>query len=201
MLNLAKRLAKVFKGIVRPKSTKVQVVELPAREDLTARLIQALQSEIDAKLKAFLDAVEDYPYVYDNDADEFPYSEGSNLINALERLGFKVDVPFARDCYMYSALCAAIEYHQQNDNEITVELVADVVEAINDNEYVFFPGVEDDEDLGSAILDEFQEDRQSWGYGWLIRAVDRAELGNQWRNDEGGCYTSRGYFQFGELEF
>ena len=206
MLNMVKKLAKAIKGVTRPHNAKsavsyckvpAKVLVMPNREDLTARMIQTLQTTVDAKLQAFLEAVEAYP-VHDYDVDEFPQPEGANLIHAAAALGFDIDGRWARE---YAALCAAIEYHQQQGDEITIELVADVVEAINDNEYVFFMGVHDDEDLGSAILDEFREDRRSWGYGWLIACVDWERLGEDWRNETGGSYTSRGYFQYGQLEF
>ena len=154
MLNMVKKLAKAIKGVTRPHNAKsavsyckvpAKVLVMPNREDLTARMIQTLQTTVDAKLQAFLDAVEAYDY----DVDEFPQPEGANLIHAAAALGFDIDGRWARE---YAALCAAIEYHQQQDDEITIELVADVVEAIDDENYTFLPDVEDDYDLGNKTV-------------------------------------------------
>ena len=112
MLNIVKKLAESFKkAVVRPKSSKVQV-SIPhvmpvkgetikeCRNDLTVRLIQALRTGINAKLMAFLQAVEDFDCVScDSDAE--------HLIDTAEELGFSEVADFDDD--QLAALCAAIE--------------------------------------------------------------------------------------------
>lgn len=226
MLKMVKTLAKALKGIVRPKTTTVKVAIpqrdtvptvsakvdnipalVPTRDELIERMARTLQSEVDRKVKAFVDAVENYParwqldeWLDDDGSVDIAPDEVADLVFSLEALGFRNE-NWICGGYEYDELCAAIEYHQQNGEEITVELIADVVEALQDGEYVFFPGVEDDEDLGCALTDEFQNTDAGWRVGWLIQAVDWKRLGEDWRNEEGGCFTSRGYFQFGRLEF
>lgn len=225
MMRMVKTLAKALKGIVRPKTTTVQVAIprrdtvptvpakvdnipalVPTREELAERMIQALQSEVDRKLKAFVKAVEEYPSrdVVDEwlDSESFTSApaEMKNLVFGLEALGF------ARPEWLiggneYDALCAAIEYHQQEGDEITLELVADVMEDVDGGRYALLPDVDNDEDLGSALINDFCCQGGARRLGWLINSVDHELLGEDWRNNEDGAYTSRGYFQFGKLAF
>lgn len=148
MLKMVKKIAKMFKGAVRPKSAKVlpyrnvapakvtaptlnttptQVeATLPTREELTARLIQTLQATVDANLQAFLKAVEEYPT---------------------------------------------------------------------------YPDVYGDVDLGDEILSRLADSGLARDFGWILDYVDTESVGIAWRNDEGGRYLNRGYFQFGTIEF
>lgn len=213
MLNMVKKLAKAIKGATRPKSSKVQVtiprhaVTLatapPAREELTARMVQALRSEVDTKLKAFLNACANYPADYD--IDYWHELEGANLIDAAAALGFSEVAGFSTRSL--AALCAAMEYQGLSEESIGhsdefIEMVARAVDTIVNDEYAFLPEVYDDEHLGDEICEMLMA-RVSWKshYNWVLEFVDKESLGNVWRNDEGGIYTDRGYFQFGKIKF
>ena len=209
MLNMVKKIAKALKGITRPHNAKpavsyrnvpAKVLVMSNREELLTRMVGTLQATVEAKIKAFTDAVEAYP-IFNYDVDDSPETETANLIIAAKALGFDISCRWALE---YAALCAAIEYHQQQGEEITIKLIADVVMAIDYGKYTFFPNVEYDEDLGGEILDAFQNSGKHYErdrLGWLIEVVDCEMLGERWRNEEGGIYTTRGYFQFGKLEF
>lgn len=204
MLKMVKKLAKAFKGFTRPKKAKA----LPCRNVMPAQVaIQPMQTTVDAKLQAFLKAVEEYPCRVDIDewldADDNPAvpDEIENLVFAFEAL-----LGTEWDAWMwggieYDALCVAVESSQACGEEVTGEAVAGIVESIADGDYTFLPEVYDDADLGSEILDRLSESGRVRDCEWILDYVDAESVGEAWRNDEGGCYTDRGYFQFGTIEF
>ena len=226
MMKMAKTIAKALKGIVRPKTTTVKVAIpqrdtvptvpakvdnipglVPTRDELIERMTRTLQAEVDRKLKAFVDAVENYPCRYvvdewlDSDDNPPPPAEMEDLVFSLESLlGVEIDY-WIWGGDEYDALCAAIEYHQQDGDEITIELVTAVMEDLRGGRYELLPDVDNDEDLGAAIVRRFWRTQNCYGLGWLLESVDDERLGENWRNNEGGMYTSRGYFQFGRITF
>ena len=210
MLNIVKKLAKSFKkAVVRPKSSKVQISiphrEMPeqlptitdTREELQTRMIQALRTGINAKLATFLKAVEDFDCVScDSDAE--------HLIDTAEEFGFSEVADFDND--QLAALCAAVENFDISDTvkyegvDIALEHINYLVYSVANGDYTFLPEVDNDESLGNELCAMLIESA-GWKsrHNWLLDFVDWEEVGKVTRNDEGGSYTTRGYFQLGKL--
>lgn len=204
MLKMVKNFAKVFTATIRPTKAKVIPLhaipakvetQLPTRDELQTRLVQALQANIDAKLKTFLYAATNYKY------------DGEQLIDAAAWLGFSEVVDFTEN--ELEALCAAMEWHELDgdyidDTSSALEKIGEAIRVICGGRtcYTFYPDVADDEDLGDKLCDLLADNyRWSGRFDWLLDYVDWEELARQTRNDEGGCHTTRGYFQYGVLEY
>lgn len=68
--------------------------------------------------------------------------------------------------------------------------LAEALEVLRDGEYSYYPGVYEEEDLGVFVVDEglFGEVPES-----LLNYLDYEAIGRDWRINEGGSFTSKGY--------
>lgn len=170
------------------------VVTFDARAEMAA-----LDVAVREKLIDFLDALEGYADAdYDGNDDE-----RERFINAAVALGF----PELEDMSEEKAvvLAAAAEYHGMHhsdwDTMDTYKAIHNLCYAVNvifEGRYTFLDDVSDDAELSDAVYEKLREEMNS--FEWLLEFVDLEAATRRVRNDGEGKFTSRGYFQYGELE-
>lgn len=69
----------------------------------------------------------------------------------------------------------------------TIEEVIELIDNLDD--YILYPDVKDDDDLGANYMDELVTDKDNW----LMRYIDTESLGRDIRLEANGAYTEWGY--------
>lgn len=175
----------------------------PAVKTFTREEIQALDAQVRERLLDFLDALEGYA-----DADwEGNDDERERFINAAIALGFP-ELEDLDEEYI-DAFAAAAEYdglhHSDWDNWDTMDTytaINSLCNAIKDfyhDDYTFLCDVTDDSELSDAVYEKLCEEIPHC-LEWLLEHLDMEAVTRKVRNDGEGKFTSRGYFQYGDLE-
>ena len=171
------------------------VVTFDARAEMAA-----LDVAVREKLIDFLDALEGYADAdYDDNSDE-----RERFINAADALGFPELEDMSEEKAV--ALAAAEEYHGMHhsdwDTMDTYKAIHDLCYAINeifDDNYTFVDNCEDDSELSDAVYEKLCGEIPHC-LEWLLEHLDMEAVTRKVRNDGEGKFTSRGYFQYGNLE-
>jgi len=165
--------------------------QLPTRDELHTRTAQILHRVIEQKLNNFMDALSNYRSFGNNYALAFDFAL-ANLI------GFGINDGDDQD-----AFCAALEHAGIDADAVDVEdvpRIAELAEKINSGDYTFLDEVYDDEAFGEWIYDKIESNGR-YKLGFLSEYIDFERLAHDTREEEGGMYTSYGYFQIGELYY
>lgn len=174
------------------------VVTFDARAEMAA-----LDVAVREKLIDFLDALEGYADAdYDGNDDE-----RERFINAAVALGFP-EWEYLDEEYI-DAFAAAAEYHGMHHSDWDT---MDTYKAIhnlcymfeefcrdNYNNFTFICGIYDDAELSDTVYEKLCEEIPHC-FEWLLEHLDMEAVTRKVRNDGEGKFTSRGYFQYGNLE-
>ena len=205
MFNTVKSFSKSVKRIfASPQSRARRSLAIVKPAVKPAETVDSLLASVAEKLRAFAKAVKAYPV--NSDADWWYDVEGAALIDAAEMAGFPEVEEFGAK--QTAAFCAALEYDgtlddiEFGDDSCAIDCVYKIVTAIkiiSRHDYTFLPYVNDDDEFADWLIEEKINCRLT--YAEYCDLIDWVGVARVTRNEEGGRYTSRGYFQHGELEF